>query len=541
MALKQADRVRETSTTTGTGAMSLGGSPSGYQTFGSVMSDGDTCTYAIVLDSQWETGVGTYSSSGNTLTRTTVLASSNSNAAVSFGAGSKSVFISPLASDPAFSEELRVPAGSVSSAAVQANDDPNSGIYFPAADTVAVTVGGTQALKVETTAITAASPLVVPAGSTSSAAVQASGDPNTGITFPAADTIALVEGGVEALRINSSGEVIVGNGDAVASPSSRTLRGTDATGSNVAAGSLTLRPGLATGNAASGALIVQTGTAGASGSALQTATERLRINAVGDLIVGNGDAVASPAAATFRGTDGSGNNIAGGNVSLQGGRATGNAAGGYVRFLTSSAGSTGSTLQTATEAARFDSSQRLLLGVTSANTAGGVLQLKSGITFPATQVASSDANTLDDYEEGTWTPTLPNKGTGTFAINSTSFSGGCRYTKIGRLWIINIGIQITTSTFGTATGNLVIDGLPVNSFSGPSAEAGRFHAGTMSKNGSFTSYVDVRIVQGVDIGTYLNIAAKTAGANQYTLVQMSALGTNNGNQTHISGCVFIQE
>jgi hypothetical protein len=53
-----------------------------------------------------------------------------------------------------------------------------------------------------------------------------------------------------------------------------------------------------------------------------------------------------------------------------------------------------------------DSSGRLLVGVGSANANGGILQLTSGITFPATAVAASDANTLDDYEEGTWTPVV---------------------------------------------------------------------------------------------------------------------------------------
>src|SRR5665647_204188 len=91
------DRVHETTTTTGTGALTLGGAPTGSQTFGSVMSVGDTCWYAAVGGSEWETGLGTYSGT-NTLTRTTVLESSNSNAAVSFSAGAKDVFINLPAS-----------------------------------------------------------------------------------------------------------------------------------------------------------------------------------------------------------------------------------------------------------------------------------------------------------------------------------------------------------------------------------------------------------------------------------------------------------
>ena len=96
MALVVADRVKETTTTTGTGAITLGGAEVNFVTFSSALSDGDTTYYAIVDDSNqdFEVGLGTYASSGNTLTRTTVLASSNSGSAVNLSAGSKEVFIS---------------------------------------------------------------------------------------------------------------------------------------------------------------------------------------------------------------------------------------------------------------------------------------------------------------------------------------------------------------------------------------------------------------------------------------------------------------
>jgi len=95
MALVVADRVKETTTSTGTGAISLGGAEPNFRTFSSVLSDADTTYYAIIDDSNlaFEVGLGTYASSGNTITRTTVLASSNSNNAVNFSAGTKDVFI----------------------------------------------------------------------------------------------------------------------------------------------------------------------------------------------------------------------------------------------------------------------------------------------------------------------------------------------------------------------------------------------------------------------------------------------------------------
>ena len=92
MAFKLADRVRETSTTTGTGSVSLAGAAVGYQSFDSALDTGDTTWYAIVLGTSWEVGLGTFTAP-STLARTTVLASSNGGAAVSFGAGEKDVFV----------------------------------------------------------------------------------------------------------------------------------------------------------------------------------------------------------------------------------------------------------------------------------------------------------------------------------------------------------------------------------------------------------------------------------------------------------------
>jgi len=94
MALVIADRVQETTTTTGTGTVTLGGASSGYRSF-AVIGNGNTTYYAIVDSTagNWEVGVGTYTSSGTTLSRDTVLSSSNSGSLVSFGAGSKNVFV----------------------------------------------------------------------------------------------------------------------------------------------------------------------------------------------------------------------------------------------------------------------------------------------------------------------------------------------------------------------------------------------------------------------------------------------------------------
>jgi hypothetical protein len=94
MALVLADRVKETTTTTGTGTVTLLGASAGFQSFGAV-GDANTTYYTIAgqTGSEWEVGIGTYTSSGTTLSRTTVLSSSNSGSLVNFSAGTKDVFV----------------------------------------------------------------------------------------------------------------------------------------------------------------------------------------------------------------------------------------------------------------------------------------------------------------------------------------------------------------------------------------------------------------------------------------------------------------
>ena len=95
MALVLADRVQETSTSTGTGSFTLAGAVTGYQTF-AVIGNGNTTYYTIADQggANWEVGIGTYSTTGPTLARTTVLSNSNGNTSpVNFTAGTKTVFV----------------------------------------------------------------------------------------------------------------------------------------------------------------------------------------------------------------------------------------------------------------------------------------------------------------------------------------------------------------------------------------------------------------------------------------------------------------
>lgn len=106
MPLVLKDRVQETTTTTGTGTVTLAGAVSGFQSFAAI-GNANTTYYTIAHQTlaEWEVGVGTYTSSGTTLSRDTVLASSNSGSAVNFSAGTKNVFCT-YAADRAVDTQL---------------------------------------------------------------------------------------------------------------------------------------------------------------------------------------------------------------------------------------------------------------------------------------------------------------------------------------------------------------------------------------------------------------------------------------------------
>ena len=104
MALVVKDRVQETSTTTGTGTFTLAGAVTGFQSF-SVIGNANTTYYAIVGGTEWEVGLGTYTSSGTTLSRDTILESSNGGTAVNFSAGTKNVFVTYPAEEAVYQDE----------------------------------------------------------------------------------------------------------------------------------------------------------------------------------------------------------------------------------------------------------------------------------------------------------------------------------------------------------------------------------------------------------------------------------------------------
>jgi hypothetical protein len=120
MPLVLADRVRETSTTAGTGTLTLAGAVVGFQSF-TVIGNGNTTYYTIVdsVANTWEVGIGTYTASGTTLSRDTVLSnSSGTTSPINFAANSKDVFVTYPASKSTYEDEGNAVYGGGGTAAI---------------------------------------------------------------------------------------------------------------------------------------------------------------------------------------------------------------------------------------------------------------------------------------------------------------------------------------------------------------------------------------------------------------------------------------
>jgi hypothetical protein len=129
---------------------------------------------------------------------------------------------------------------------------------------------------------------------------------------------------------------------------------------------------------------------------------------------------------------------------------------GQHRWYNAPSGTAGAAI-TLTQAMTLNASGNLLVGTTSATSGGAKLQTVDGITFPATPVESANANTLDDYEEGTFTPAV--EGTTTAGTGTYSSRVG-RYTKIGNTVFYQIWINMSAHT---GTGNMIVTSLPFTS------------------------------------------------------------------------------
>lgn len=143
MALVVKDRVKETSTTAGTGTLTLAGASAGYRSFADI-GNGNTTYYSIVdsTANTWEVGIGTYTSSGTTLSRDTVLSnSSGTTAKISFAANSKDVFCTYPAGKSVLMDSGNAVVGGNTTAAVFVNSQTMTVNTTIAAGTSGVSVG----------------------------------------------------------------------------------------------------------------------------------------------------------------------------------------------------------------------------------------------------------------------------------------------------------------------------------------------------------------------------------------------------------------
>lgn len=183
MALVLRDRVKETTTTTGTGTVTLAGAVAGFQSF-SAIGNANTTYYAIVeqAGTAWEVGVGTYTSAGTTLSRDTVLASSNAGALVNFAAGTKDVFCTYAATQSVHEDA----AGNVDGYAITGGSINNTPI------------GATTPNTVVATTLTLSNPLAIGSGGTGK------GTGNAAVTELEGFTTTATSGGTTTLTNTSS-------------------------------------------------------------------------------------------------------------------------------------------------------------------------------------------------------------------------------------------------------------------------------------------------------------------------------------------------
>jgi len=212
MAFITADRVKDTSTTTGTGNITVSGSaPFGYRTFSTVMSVADTFYYAIQGQStaEWEIGVGTYAST-NQFARTTVLASSASGSAVSFSSGTKNVFITLAAA-----RTLQLKSGDTPTAGSIPYGDGSTLSYSSVGTAGQVLVSGGSGSPTWSSAGTGSVTSVAVSGGTTG--LTTSGGPvTTSGTITIAGTLAYGNGGTGGTATPTAGTIPYGTGTALA-------------------------------------------------------------------------------------------------------------------------------------------------------------------------------------------------------------------------------------------------------------------------------------------------------------------------------------
>ena len=258
-------------------------------------------------------------------------------------------------------------------------------------------------------------------------------DASTGFTFTSNVVLANTNS-LERFRVDSSGRLLIGTPSSVAVAGSACLVQIETTETNIPYNFSVIRHA---GTNAFGGGVVYLGKS--RGTTIGSVTSVIDGDNLGFLAFGgaNGSNFSNVAAWISGQVDGT---VSGGGANDMPGRLV---------FSTTPDGASSPT-----ERARITNAGDFLIGKTTTTTNGGKLQVSNGITFPATQVACTDVNTLDDYEEGTWTPTI--LGSSTAGAGTYSAQGGL-YTKTGNTVVVQFVVSWTAHT---GTGNLLIGGLP---------------------------------------------------------------------------------
>ena len=636
MALILKDRVKESATSPGTGSVTLLGASVGFQSF-SVIGNGNTCYYTISDQGgpNWEVGIGTYSTTGPTLARTTVLASSNAGSLTNFNAGTQDVFVTypsergvwldasgnaiGLGTPAAFvgtnitgtasgltagtvttNANLTGPITSVGNATSIASQT-GTGTKFVMDTSPTITgatlttaaLNGTLGATTPSTVVATTGSFTGPTPTGSALAVRTTGGDAVSITtratglggvISATDTTLATyanldiicngayikaNNGATVLTISSTGLAVtgnlsatgtltgitdltttgntilgnastdtlnVGNGDLIkdasgnlglgATPTAvstyRVLELNGASGGYLSFHNAGTEYGNVYGNA-SGVSLTATGALNAS--IWTNSTERMRIDSSGNVGIGvtpsawygvngaielqNGGAIATKGAYSYNAA----------NAYFQSGWKYSTSVGGATLYTQtngahtwsqSPAGTAGNAI-TFTQAMTLDASGGLqtlnTIGVGNATpSASG-----AGITFPATQSASTDANTLDDYEEGTWTVTLTPATSGSITMN-TSFDLAA-YTKIGNT--VFVQSQIVVSSVSSPVGTIVKLSLPF-AIADLGEISGRFGTVVQSdSSGAVLNYPAVATEGDSFISVYITAAIIAAGNSFY--------------------------
>ena len=252
--VKLVNRAKMTTATTGTGTLTLGSAVTGFQSFADAgVVNADVVRYVIEDGANWEIGTGTYTASGTTLSRT-VTESSNSDAALSLS-GNAVVYITATSAD------------------VQSGVDINGGTID------GVTIGGASAGAGTFTTLTATGDVDI------ADKIVHTGDTNTAIRFPAADTVTVETAGSEHMRIDSSGNLLVGTTSAL----SPTPSATEVAVKSSVSAELVLDATAKTGGIK---WVVSSGSSGSAGGGFfsfydgTAAAERMRIDSAGRVLIG---------------------------------------------------------------------------------------------------------------------------------------------------------------------------------------------------------------------------------------------------------------